>query len=159
MEEVWKDIPDYQGLYQISNLGRVKSNYSNRILKPTLNKDTQYYGITLSKNTEKKYHRINRLVGITFISNPDNLPCIDHINRIRSDNSLSNLRWCSYSDNCINRTPKSGFQNIIIENRNSNITYRISITRNNNIICRKRFKTIDEAIKYRDEILTNLTDD
>lgn len=102
--EVWKDIPGYDGLYKISSLGRIISTYTRRILSPTISghKGKDYYAITLVKNGIKKRFNIHKLVAIAFIPNPDNLPCIDHINTDRYDNRVENLRWCTFTDNNLN---------------------------------------------------------
>ena len=99
--EVFKKIDDYEN-YEVSNLGNVKNTKTNRILKP--GKDTNgYYFIGLYKNNIRKTFLIHRLIGFAFIPNPENLPCIDHIDRMRTNNTISNLRWVSYSNNCRNR--------------------------------------------------------
>lgn len=102
--EIWKDIPEYEGLYKISSLGRIISSYSRRILSPTISghKGKDYYAITLVKNGIKKRFHIHKLVALSFIPNPNNFPCIDHINTDRFDNRVENLKWCSFSQNNLN---------------------------------------------------------
>ena len=113
MEE-WKDIKNYEGLYQVSNLGNVKSLDTminckgannidehlrkGRILKKNI-ATTGYYSINLSKNGKIKYVRVHRLVAEAFIPNPNNLPCINHKDGNKLNNEISNLEWCSYSYN------------------------------------------------------------
>ena len=91
--EIWKDIPEYEGLYQVSNLGRVKNN-KGLIRKPRLYKDG-YFDITLSKNNKKRTKRINRLVSLAFIPNPNNYPMVNHKDENKLNNRLSNLEWCT----------------------------------------------------------------
>ena len=104
MNEIWKDIVGYEGLYQISNLGRVKSLNYNRtgkenILSPGLN-NSGYYHVALCKNGKSKFSLIHRLVALSFIPNLDNKECVDHINGNRLDNRVENLRWCTNKENC-----------------------------------------------------------
>ena len=106
--EIWKDIKGYEGLYQVSNYGRVKrlSRRINgghnqggtgrvvpeKILKPYL-LPTGYYDFSLIKNGKYKHHSLHRLIAEAFIPNPHNFPEIDHIDRNTLNNDLSNLRW------------------------------------------------------------------
>lgn len=108
--EIWKDIDGYIGLYQVSNLGRVKSlNYNKtnkeQILKPNPN-TFGYPSVVLWKNRKYKAYSVHRLVAQAFIPNPHNKPFIDHINTIRTDNRVDNLRWCTYRENSNNPISK-----------------------------------------------------
>ena len=102
-EEIWKDIVGYEGLYQVSNLGRVKSlNYKHsdkeKIRKLAIDK----YGypiVTLYNENKGKTHTIHRLVAEAFIDNSNNNPCIDHINTDRTDNRVCNLKWVTHKEN------------------------------------------------------------
>ena len=104
--EVWRDIKGYEGLYQISNWGRVKSlprkyaQKTEKILKNCKN-GSGYYLVVLNKNGESKNHHIHRLVAEAFIHNPDNLPIINHKNGNKLNNSVENLEWCTYSHNTL----------------------------------------------------------
>lgn len=114
--EIWKDIPEYEGLYKVSSLGRIMSSYSRRILSPTISgrKGKDYYAITLVKNGTKKRYYIHKLVAIAFIPNPNNFPCIDHINTNRYDNRIENLRWCTFTDNNLNpNTAKKRYRAVV----------------------------------------------
>lgn len=101
MEEIWKDITGYEGLYQVSSSGRIKSlNYGKeRILKPYDLKG--YKRIGLFRNGKRKHILIHRLVAGTFIPNPDNLPQINHKDENTSNNRVENLEWCDakYNNN------------------------------------------------------------
>ena len=99
--EIWKNIEGYEGLYQVSNLGRVKSLRfgKERILKPG-NNVQGYLHVILLKNGERKWCSIHRLVAQTFIPNPDNLSDINHKDEVKTNNSVQNLEWCSAKYNC-----------------------------------------------------------
>lgn len=106
LQEIWKDINGFEGLYQISNLGRIKalskkSGFLVRkehILNPTI-KENGYEQIDLQKNNEKTKKYIHRLVAEAFIPNLNNYPCINHIDYNKRNNNVSNLGWCTYSQN------------------------------------------------------------
>lgn len=110
MEEVWKDIKGYEGIYQISNYGRVYSLVSNRILKPSLS-PKGYVRVRLCVDNIKTNHSIHRLVAEAFISNPDKKPCINHINTVRDDNRVENLEWCTYKENSNNPITVERYKN------------------------------------------------
>ena len=98
-EEIWKDIQGYEGKYMVSNYGRVKSlNYNNTgkegIMK--LTKDGNgYLQVQLHKDGKVKECRVNRLVAQAFLENPDNLPEVNHKDKIRTNNNVENLEWCT----------------------------------------------------------------
>ena len=103
IEEVWKQIEEFPD-YKISNLGRVMSckccKWGKEKIMTIFNDRDNYQIICLSK----KQRRINRLMGLAFIPNPDNLPTVDHIDMNRQNNTLSNLRWASRKTQAQNRT-------------------------------------------------------
>ena len=104
MEEVWKDVAGYEGLYQVSNMGRVKSfvkNKAGRILKGGGNMDG-YKIVFFGSGKDKKGFLVSRLVAQAFIPNPENKPCVDHINTVRDDNRVENLRWVTKKENSNN---------------------------------------------------------
>ena len=108
MKEVWKDIPNYEGLYQVSNLGNIKSlsfgaknhKLSNivTLLKKTPS-NMGYYKVELYKNGKSKMYYVHRLVAMTFIPNPENKPQVNHIDGDKSNNSVSNLEWATSKEN------------------------------------------------------------
>lgn len=107
IKEIWKPIKNYENLYSISNLGRIKSFrrfnghcYINRekILSPQKNR---YLTVRLSNGDKIKQYTIHRLVAETFIPNPFNKPCVNHINGIKTDNRVNNLEWCSSKENTL----------------------------------------------------------
>lgn len=107
--EIWKEVIGYEGLYQISNRGNVKSlerinNYGRpvkeKILKPNLSK-VGYFTIRLSKNGRSRARYIHRLIAIYFIANPSNKKYINHKNGVKTDNRIKNLEWCTNQENSI----------------------------------------------------------
>lgn len=102
MKEVWKDIPNYEGLYQVSNLGRVKSfrkstKYhceSEYILKPSL-ANNGYCQVTLYDNTVRHKFLVHRLVAEAFLPNPNGYPQVNHKDENPLNNAVNNLEWCT----------------------------------------------------------------
>jgi NUMOD4 motif/HNH endonuclease len=99
MREHWRDIEGYKGMYQVSDLGRIRSlKYGKkRILKPSLSKG--YCSYSLSKDNFVKYFRGHRLVAIAFIPNPENKPEVNHKNGNKLDNRKVNLEWATDEEN------------------------------------------------------------
>lgn len=130
MREVWKDIKGYEGLYQISNYGRVKSFncevncYPNakriikgRIRKAPIDKDG-YYRIGLSKDHKQKHYYVHRLVAEAFLPNPNNYKSINHKDENKKNNRADNLEWCTIRynnlyNNKIDKLTKSKYKKVI----------------------------------------------
>jgi hypothetical protein len=98
--ENWKDIPGYGELYIISDLGNIKSLYSGKLIKPSVDR-FGYCRFSATKNKKQKTLRIHRLVGELFIPNPENLPQLNHKDGNKTNNSKDNLEWSTDSDNKI----------------------------------------------------------
>ena len=92
MEE-WKEVPGYEGLYEVSNTGNVKSLIKNKIIKGFINR-CGYRLVGLSKNGILKRFQVHRLVAQVFIPNPYNLPMVNHKDEDKSNNRVDNLEWC-----------------------------------------------------------------
>lgn len=99
MKEIWKDIIGYEGEYQISNMGRVKSliGRRERILKPRKNK-RGYLRVSLHQRNDKMIHR---LVAIAFLPNPEGLKEVNHKDENPSNNCVDNLEWCTHQYNVL----------------------------------------------------------
>ena len=114
--EKWKDIPGFEGLYQVSDCGRVrsidrvttnkngrKSLYRGKILKQiTDNSALDYYVVNLSKNGKQTKMKVHRLVAMAFLPKPSGMDLVDHIDCDPHNNKVSNLRWCTYQMNIRN---------------------------------------------------------
>ena len=104
MIEIFKDIKDYEGLYQVSNFGNVLSLNYNRSGKPKLLKPHieggGYSFVHLCKDGKRKMFKIHRLVAETFLENPDNLPQVNHKDEDKTNNRVDNLEWCDNKYNC-----------------------------------------------------------
>ena len=113
MEEHWKDIKGYEGLYQVSNLGRVKSFYKNKVLKPRI-KENDYLIVSLYKENKDKKFYIHRLVAETFIDNPNKKEQVNHKDFNKSNNIVENLEWVSKIENLKHFKQSSKFQETYI---------------------------------------------
>lgn len=122
--EIWKDIKGYEGLYQISNLGNVKSldkiincrGDGQRLLKGKIlstRKNHDYIHVDLTNEKLKKTYKVHRLVGIAFIDNPNNKPEINHKDGNKSNNNVNNLEWCTRIEN-IEHSINTGLKKIAV---------------------------------------------
>ena len=126
-EEIWKDIKGYEGLYQISNYGRVKSfggkirSHKNDMILKLKIRNT--YNVTnLTKNDKKKSFQIHRLVAEAFIPNPNNYPIVNHKDENPLNNYVDNLEWCTQKFNVIHSRHKMCKQRKVIHS-NTNEKY------------------------------------
>ena len=141
MEEIWKPIKGYEGLYEVSNLGKIKtlSRYiRNRKMPEKIKKlDKSKYGylrVELSNNRIRRKYFVHRLVAEAFISNKNNLPCINHKDENKNNNIVSNLEWCDYL-----------YNNLYNNKHKKNWVKVKQLDKNNNII--NIFESITEASK------------
>lgn len=105
MNEIFRDIEGYEGSYQVSNLGNIKSlNYKNKNIEHLLSQGINQFGykfVVLYKDNKQKNFRVHRLVASAFIPNPNNYKIVNHKDGDKQNNSYDNLEWCTYSENLI----------------------------------------------------------
>lgn len=153
MVEEWRDIVieqnavvyDYTGLYQVSNLGRVRNVKSGNIKKLSVNCKNGYVSVSLFKSGKRKVFYTHRLVATMFIPNPNNLEEVNHLSEVKTDNRVDNLEWCSHEYNM-----KYGSRN----KRQSNTMTGRKPTNFKKVVCVETgqvFNTITEAKKWCDK--------
>ena len=98
-KEIWKDIKDYEGKDQISNLGNVKNSKNNNLLSIRNDCCWGYVFVTLNKNGKPKNYKVHRLVAKTFIPNPLNKAEVNHIDGNKLNNCVDNLEWVTRAEN------------------------------------------------------------
>lgn len=101
MDEIWKDVEGYEGLYQVSNKSRVRSfaKYDSGIIMKQTKEGCGYLQIQFKKDGKIKHYKVHRMVAKAFIPNPENKPFVNHINGIKTDNRIENLEWVTSSEN------------------------------------------------------------
>lgn len=113
-KEIWKDVVGYEGLYKVSNTGKVFSlerhGTKNRLMCAHDN-GKGYYRVKMSKNDISKSHMLHRIIAEAFIPNLENKKCVNHINGNKKDNRIENLEWCTHSEN-VNHAIRTGLKKI-----------------------------------------------
>jgi hypothetical protein len=142
--------------YLIYDDGRVYSKYINIFLKPSFHHG--YLCCNLRENGKRKHFSIHRLVALVYIPNPDNLPEVDHIDGDHTNNHVSNLRWCSRSQNnqntCVSKNNILGIKNI------SKYKWGYKFKKlYKGKLHQKYFTTLEEAISYKEEYYNKLNDE
>ena len=146
--------------YQIYKNGNIENIKTKKILKKNKNRNG-YYTIRINNDSNiKKTLKIHRLLGLCFIKNNNikEKTEIDHIDRNKQNNKLSNLRWITHQQNCLNknkyRNTKNYYRNIYYDEKRNN--YRVQIRRKGKFILNQRVESLEEAIEVRDEYLEEL---
>lgn len=98
MEEIWKDVVGYEGLYEVSDNGKVKSLRKNHLMTPTITRGYAYLKLRDSQGNDKSFP-VHRLVAIAFIPNPNCYNCVNHKDENKLNNNAYNLEWCTLSYN------------------------------------------------------------
>lgn len=149
MEEIWKAVRGFEGLYEVSNLGRVKRApysivgrtkgamrtypryFKGGILKGTVCRNG-YNRVTLSKDGTNIYKYVHRLVAEAFVPNPHNLPFVNHIDEVRTNNVSTNLEWCTCAYNNVYGDARKRFA----EAYSVNHSYAVrALSRTGEVIC------------------------
>lgn len=152
--ELWKEISNTNGKYYISSWGNVMSKHFKKkfnngqecILQPSIAKNG-YEVVNIGRGNTQLVHR---LVADAFLPNPDNFDSVDHIDRNKTNNDVSNLRWASRTTQTLN-TNKNPTN--IIQHGDG---YRVRIVRKHENILYKTYPTLEEAIRARDECLLEI---
>ena len=151
MEEEYKVIPGFDN-YQISNFGNIKNIKTSKSLKPW-NNGQGYLQVDLCQNGKSNKLKIHRLVAESFIPNIDNKNCVDHIDRVRDNNCVNNLRWATKEENSrnksINKNNTSTCSGVSYLKRNKKWMVRICIEGKEKYI--GSYCNFEEAVKMRKE--------
>lgn len=157
-KEIWKDVVGYEGIYQISNFGKVLSlsyrdkGYSKIRISQT---DVSGYSvIDLHLNKKRKNFKIHRLVAIAFILNPENKPQINHKDGDKLNNYICNLEWCTASDN-IYHAYRNGLN--YMSERQKKIIFNVKAKKVMNIKTGEVFKSLTEVCKLNNITISHLS--
>ena len=148
MEYEIKDIPGYEGRYQATTSGDIFSLLSNKFLK--LADDTYGYNTC---NLSGKTYKTHKLIGMTFLENPNSYTQIDHVNRNRKDNRVSNLKYVSNSENQSNKGSYVKKEPTLKHIQTKSNTFKVVKRYKDKPTVYKSFKTLAEAQEFRDNLI------
>jgi len=160
LNETWKPIKDFE-TYEVSSEGKVRNSKTMRLLSPRLGGTAKYLFVSLWKNNKEKHKTVHRLVALAFIPNPEDKPQVNHIDGVKTNNSVSNLEWVTCSEN-LKHAAKTGLMTkfatrLGIKPSNTaskylNVTFdksrnkwKAAIKRNGKMVFQKRFDSEEEA--------------
>ena len=178
MEE-WKDVCGYEGLYQVSNLGRVRSldrrartargtRKVNGHVLATADNGRGYRYVTFSGGRKRENKYVHRMVAEAFVENPDNLPCVNHRDYDVTNNTPENLEWVTQGQNVRYSTSRmmhqkrpwrkssTGEKYIYKREKGGKVRYRVSIDRKAFAFRKEGITTVEEAVKIRDDFLLSV---
>ena len=158
MSEEWRDIQGYEGLYQVSNLGRVRSCdrhtwagwrgekalVKGRVRKPSITRQG-YYQVDLLVDGHRKSLKVHRLVAIAFIPNPNNYPYINHKDENPLNNKVDNLEWCTQKYNVNYGTSRQRLSKSLRNNSNAPRKATVQLSLNGEVLA--RYSSISEAAR------------
>jgi len=142
MEEIWRPIKNFEGLYEVSNFGRVKREGR---LKAQHKNNSGYFLVNLYKNNIQHTYLVHRLVAEAFIENPNNYQCVNHKDEDKENNNANNLEWCTRKYNinygtCAERIGRAHSKSVIQIDKNGNI-----VEKYDSILCAERMTGISNG--------------
>ena len=169
MKEIWADIKDFEGLYQVSNLGRIRTPYlrngwgtfvKERILVGCDN-GNGYLCVNLYKGKKRHVRYVHRLVAEAFCEKRQGCNQVNHLDYDRGNNVWTNLEWCTQAEN--NKYSAERMKGVKSNCKKSitgekyitmkNKRFRVQVHSGNHYLCDRLFPTLEDAISYRDELL------
>jgi hypothetical protein len=155
--ENWKSVVGFEGLYEVSDRGNVRSLKCGRVrLMKKCKDEKKYVRLCLMKDKVKHTLSVHRLVGTAFLMPIEGKTTIDHIDQNPSNNNLGNLRWADQTDQCINRKQYSNTGEKNISQSVTTRQYHVVIKRYGTMLLNVSFNTLEDAIIGRDEFLSTL---